>query len=177
MNNELENNSNQLKKKLGNTPTFSVPENYMDGIEDDFFLKLKEQQFPASTSFETPDNYFDNLEDKLIKIVNTSPKKGKIVSLKSKLYKLIPTTIAASVLLFVGLQFLINKSNNITLDQISSNDIENWFEENTEPEFAFNFEDNLEDSELTFTSININQDAIEDYFNSIDNSDILNEMP
>ena len=41
MNNELENNSNQLKKKLGNTPTFSVPENYMDGIEDDF-LYLKE---------------------------------------------------------------------------------------------------------------------------------------
>ena len=173
MNNELENN---LKKKTGNTLPFSIPENYMDGIEDDFFMKIKEQPFPKTTSFTTPDRYFENLEDEILNKTNTSFKKGKLIHFNSTLIKLLPTTIAACLLVFVGLQFFNTPSTEVSFDAISNDDIEAWFEENnsyTDTEIAFTFDEAIDENELTLTAVNLNNDALEDYFNTIEHIDLL----
>jgi len=180
MNNELANSINYIKEKTGKDSGFSIPKDYLTGIEDDFMMKLKEEKLPKTTSFDTPNTYFDNLESEILdKITSTKEKKGKVISLKSKLRTFIPASIAASLLLFIGLQFLNTKTNtSINFDELSSMDIENWFDETTtysNTELAFTFEDDLDDSELAFSTVNINNDAIEDYFSSIDHSDLINE--
>ena len=178
MNNELENSINYIKEKTGNNSGFSIPKDYLNGIEDDFMLKLKEEELPKTTPFDIPDTYFDNLETAILNKVTNTPKKGKVISLKNKLYKFIPASIAASLLLLITTQFFNNQSNTISLDDLSYTDVENWFEENTiytDTEMVFNFEDNVDDIDFTLTSVNINDNAIEDYLNSIDESYLINE--
>ena len=64
-------------------------------------------------------------------------------------------------------------------DDLMSAGIETWFDETTfysdNTELAFVYENNINENELT--SLNINDDAIEDYFNTIDDhADLLNEI-
>ena len=178
MNNELENSIQYIKEKTRETPGFSIPENYFDGIEDDFTIKLKEELLPSSTSFNIPDTYFDNLETEILSKVNTTTnKKGKVISLKSRFLKFAPASIAASLLLITSLFF--NNNNTSTLEDVSYTDIENWLDENTiytDTELAFAFEDHLDESELSLNGISFNDDVLEDYLNSIDHSDLLNEI-
>ena len=178
MNNELENSINYIRDKAGNESGFSIPTNYLNGIEEDFLLKLKEEELPASIPFDVPDTYFNNLEDEITSKI-TVPKKGKVISLKRKLFKFIPASIAASLLLFSSVYFFNNQSNkDINFEDLSYNDIEAWFEETTtytNNEFAFSFEESIDD-ELAFSTISIDNDVIEEYFNTIDQDDLLNEI-
>jgi len=93
--------------------------------------------------------------------------------------KFIPVSIAASLLLFMGLQFFYQKTDTpISFEDLTSMDIENWFDETTtysNTELAFTFEDDLDDNELTFTKVSIDNSTLEEYFSSIDNSDLIHE--
>ena len=110
--------------------------------------------------------------------MNTS-KEVKVISLKNRVLKFIPSLAAASVILFMGLHFLNNQNSTVTLDDISSTDVENWYESvvgysnNTALALAYEMVD-FEENELSI--VNINNEVIEDYFNSIDNASLLNEI-
>ena len=177
MNDDLKNSINYIKDKTEGYTGFSIPENYLDGIEDDFSIKLSEDKLPQYSSFTTPNAYFDTLEDTILNKVN-APKKGKVISLKSRFKKLAPIAVAASFLLFFTFQFL-NNDTSPTFENISYVDVENWLDENTlytDTELAFAFEDNLDETELSLSEVSFNNDALEDYFDSIDHSDLLNEI-
>lgn len=179
MNNELKNSINYLKGKTHNSSGFSIPNNYLDGIEDDFFLKLKEEQLPKSTSFDVPDTYFDTIETEILNKITNPLKKGKVISFKNKFHKLIPVAVAASLLIFITTQFYNNEKKNISFDELSYIEVENWFNENTiytETELVYSFEDDIEYNAIAMTNENINDDAIEDYLNSIDESNLINEI-
>ncbi len=176
MNNELQNSIKYIKEKTGSDSGFSIPENYFNGIEDDFLIKLSEEKLPNTSSFDTPGNYFDNLENDILSKIDTTPKQGKVISLKSRLFKYLPTAVAASLVLFLSFQFL-NTKETTSIDDISYADIEDWFEENnTNTELAFVYEDNLDENDLTLTDVNFSDETIEDYLNSVDHSDLLNEI-
>lgn len=180
MNNELENNNKYLKEKAGNKPGFSIPKDYFKGIEDDFLIKLKEDKLASSNSFDIPDTYFDTLETEILaKVAINSSKETKVITLKSRILKFIPATVAASLLLFTCLQFFNNQKKRINFEDLSYTDIETWFDETASytdtTELAFVYESNTNENELTL--LNIHDDAIEDYFNTIDDhADLLNEI-
>lgn len=179
MSNELENSLNYIKKKATSNSGFSIPKNYIDGIEDDFLLKLKEKELPNGNPFDLPKNYFKELETEILNKVSIPSKKGKVISLKSKFFKLIPTTIAASLLVFIGLQFFKNKDTSINFNNISHTDAEDWLEDTTiytDTELAFIFEEDIDETDFTLTTVDLSDAAIEDYFNSIDHADLLNEI-
>ena len=156
---------------------FKTPTNFLDSVEDDFFSKLTEEKLPNSNGFEVPKDYFNSLEDEILKKITP---KTKVISLGSRLKKMIPLAAAASVLLFIGINYFSVQSETITFDDISSTEIENWLENgytsiNTTDLASVLDETDFNDNEL-IDNTTIEDTEIEDYLNSIDASSLINEI-
>ena len=86
---------------------------------------------------------------------------------------------AASIILFIGLNSFVFKTNKaLTLDSLSNDDFEFWLDSNTitTSEVALVLEDDILD-ENDFYFLTIKDETIEDYLNnSIDYKDLLNEI-
>ena len=179
MNRELKDSEDFIRNNTSGVHGFNAPKNYFKTIEDSVIANIAEQGFNKDTAFHTPDNYFENFEEKLFSKLGTPKKEVKVISLRSRLLKIIPTAAAASVLLFIGLNYFSNSVNN-TFDSISSEELENWFDESyTE----FNANTSIEFVDADFTEMNIieNESSVEDedileYFNTFDNTSLLTEM-
>ena len=117
MENENKHNDDWLSK-LPKESGFEVPNGYFDNIEDQFSTKLKEETLPDSSGFEVPEGYFDTLENKILDQVEL-PKKGKVISLRSRILR-ISSVAAAVALLFVSyLNFFNTSSYDPTFDEIA----------------------------------------------------------
>jgi len=123
-------------KKSG--PGFSHPEGYFDGLEDRFVEGLKNKEVQQSEEsliqgleaigkshgFKVPDGYF--AQDNLNIVV---PRSHKVISLVSKnIKKWGGLSIAASLLLFIGLRFFTSDNAQMELTELSNTDIENWID-------------------------------------------------
>ncbi|OSY88348.1 hypothetical protein WH52_06180 [Tenacibaculum holothuriorum] len=156
---------------------FKTPTNFLDSVEDDFFTKIAEEKLPKTNGFEVPKDYFNSLEDEILKKV---PSQTKVINLRSRLKKAIPLAAAASVLLFIGINYFSVQSETITFDDISSTEIENWLENgytsiNTTDLASVLDETDFNDNEL-IDNTTIEDIEIEDYLNSIDASSLINEI-
>lgn len=158
---------------------FSIPENYFDSIEDNVLSKIIEEQLPGELTYNVPDNYFEGFEDKLFSNSEFIKKETKVISLKSRILKFIPTAAAACMILFVGFNyFSTTKSNSI--DSITSDDLELWIEDNYNDYSTVNL---IEFVDADFTEKNIieddtsiNDDDILEYLNTIDSNSLLTEI-
>lgn len=178
MEEQIKNSEAYLNSILGKENGFSTPDNYFNLIEDNIEIKIAEENLKKESGFKTPDSYFSNLEDAILTKVNTIEKKPKVISFKSRVLKLIPIAAAASIILFIGLNsFIFNKTDELTLDSLSDNDIEIWLDTNTisTNDIAFVYNEDLL-SEIDFSFATLEDENIEDYINSIDNTSILNEL-
>lgn len=177
MNDNNLHNTNFLKDNLGNKKSFTTPENYFDGVEDNFFIKLKEESLPKGNSFTTPHNYFESLEDTLLNKIQEN-KEVKVISLKSRILKFTSYAAAASVVLFIALNsFVFNTNNSVTFDSLSESDIEFWIdnEDIFTGDLATVYEEDIESANaLYFTEIQDEQ--IEDYLINTDSDLILNTI-
>jgi len=99
---------------------FIIPDEYFDNFES---------QVLSKTTHDIPKDYFNNLEDMVFKrIKNTSSSNIEVVTLKEKIIKkYIPILAAASVVLFIGLNFYSPAYNN-TNDSLNKDSINNWLE-------------------------------------------------
>lgn len=98
---------------------FSTPKNYFEGIETKVFAKINS---------DIPDNYFDSIEDKVFAKLASEKQTVKVISFKSRIVKrFIPILAAASLVLFIGLNFL-NKSETTTFDSLEISDISTWLD-------------------------------------------------
>lgn len=185
MDKNLQHSINYITSKTGGKSKFSVPKNYFDGIEDDVLTKISEVNLPNKELFTVPKDYFTNLEDEILAKIspedNIQPKKEvKVISLQKRILQVIPYTVAASVVLFIGTYFFNNYNNStVTLDDITVAEIENWYNngygDSNETELAMTLETvDFTDDELS--SIQLNDAVLEDYFNSKDNTLLLNEI-
>ncbi len=166
------------KKATANLPDFngfSTPQNYFNELEDDLLERIPEISLPNKTNIGgVPEGYFDSLEDSILnKIKNEqeSDKEIKVISLSKRIRKYIPVAAAASILLFIATYFIIPiESGEVTIAEL-----DDWFEngygDTNSYELAMLFttddfsEDNLSD--------NVNDDTIEEYFNTIDTSTLI----
>lgn len=177
MKEELKNSKKYISSKVGKTTSFTTPNNYFKSVEDSFLLKLAEEKFPEKAGYYVPEDYFNKLDTIVLSKVTNQKKKTRVVSLKQKLLRIIPLAAAASILLFVGLNsFVFNTEKQITIDSISDADIESWLTINN---LHYNDialvlqEDILNDNE--FSMANIQNETIEEYIISTDNTNLLNE--
>jgi len=179
MDKEIKNSVDYISKKAGNKTSFSTPSNYFNNLEETIAARLSEENFTKENSFEVPDTYFNNLEDRILAKVSSAEKETTIISFKYRILKMIPIVAAASIALFIGLNsFLFNTTEELTLDAVSDDDIEFWFDTSTltTNEITLALEDAILD-ENDFSFSTIENETIEDYINnSIDYTDLLNEI-
>ncbi|MBU3011972.1 hypothetical protein KO506_11200 [Polaribacter vadi] len=178
MENEIKHSVAFLRKQIGNKAGFSTPSNYLNNLEDDITIKISEESFIKETSFKVPDTYFNNLEDDILSKVTSEEKETKVISFKERVLKILPFAAAASIALFIGLNsFVFNTSNSNTIDTLSDDDFEYWLDASTidtDDIVEILPEDILEINEFSFALIE--DETIEDYINSIDNTSLLNEL-
>ena len=178
MENELKNSIKYINSKTGKKSGFTVEANYFDNIEASIDAKIFEEKLSNVTAFKTPNTYFKNLEDSILDKILEEESAPKVVSLKERIFKFIPVAAAASIALFIGINTFVFKNNEeISLDTITDDEIEYWLDANTlsSTDIAMILEDDIkEENDFSFT--NINDESIEDYINSIDNTTLLNEL-
>ncbi len=172
MSKELKHTLDFLNQKVGKKAGFSTPKNYFNEVEENLATSIFTNSLPKESAFTTPTNYFDTLDDALLSKLNT--KEVKVITLRKRVLQYIPIAAAASVLLFIGINYF--NSQKITFEDITIADIESWYEEGyAEPDtealtMALNTSDLEED---LFSSIS--SESLEDYLITIDAPLLLNE--
>ncbi|MDG2193922.1 MAG: hypothetical protein P8K77_03525 [Polaribacter sp.] len=171
MNKELHNSIDYIRNKTQNEHGFSVPENYLDTVDEILLSKLIEKQLPIENGFVVSEDYFDTMEASLFSNINFPKKESKVISIRKRITRYIPSAAAASVLLFFGLNYF-SLTTTTSFDDISFSDIDHWFDQgdldlNTTNTFFIDadFTENnlLEDDSLS------DEDLLE-YLSTIDNS-------
>jgi hypothetical protein len=167
-----------LKSVLQNGTGFSVPKNYFNTAEDCFSSFLLEKEIPEKSGFSVPKNYFKKVE-KLILEKTGFKKEAKVISLKSKFLKYTPAAAAASIALFLSINyFTSSNASEINFDTLDRTDIENWIVENSNDLSDKDFVTLLHieiSNENDFALTDLQNDAIEEYIINIEESSLLNE--
>lgn len=172
------NSLDYIKSITQNKNGFSTPENYFDSVEDTVFSKIKEQSFSKENAFTAPKDYFENFEDSLFEKINFPKKEVKVISLRARLLKVIPAAAAASVLLFIGLNYF-SFSDTASFESISSEELENWLDESyiNNASSTVNFVDaDFKDSNVLEEVSSIKDEDILEYLNTIDSATLLTEI-
>jgi len=177
MEDKTKNSEEFLNSVLGNKNGFSIPKDYFENSEERLLGFLSEEKLPNKNPFSTPNLYFDSLEETIFNKVTAVEKTTKIISLKDRIYKVIPFGMAASILLFVGLTYFNNTNTEVNFDNLAQSDIETWIIDNsydmtTQDIATLIPAENIYTSDFAFA--NIDDDEIEDYIISNDTT-ILNE--
>ena len=178
MDTKNKNSLDYIKSITQNKNGFSTPENYFDSVEDTVFSKIKEQSFSKENAFTAPKDYFEHFEDSLFEKINFPKKEVKVISLRSRLLKIIPAAAAASVLLFIGLNYF-SFSDTASFESISSEELENWLDESyiNNASSTVNFVDaDFKDSNVLEEDSSIEGEDIFEYLNTIDSSTLLTEI-
>jgi hypothetical protein len=176
MNRENLHNEDFLKSITQNDHGFSTPKNYLDSIEESIMCGIIEDSFPKDSSYKVPNDYFNTVEDKIYAKLNAPTKEVKVISLRQRLLQAIPMAAAASVLLFIGLNYF-STSENYTFDSISTDELEVWLDENYSLSTPLEFVDaDFTDSNIIENENSLEDEDILDYFNTIDNTSLLTEI-
>lgn len=160
------------QSKLPKGSGFEVPEGYFDQVEDQFSAKLREASLPKSSGFEVPEGYFNTLEDKILENVEL-PKKGKVISLKSRIIQISSVAAAIAILFVSYLIFFESIDEEPTFEEIAV-----WIDTNisdVETEDLVNLletDENLDDS---FFDTSIENNNIEKYLDENDTYILIEE--
>jgi len=178
MEQEINNSESFLKSVLQNSAGFSVPKDYFNTAENRFSSFLVEKELPEETGFSVPENYFQNVEKSILKKTGFK-KEAKVISLKSKFLKYIPVSAAASVALFLSINYFTYLDNSkINFNTLERTDIENWIVENSnelsDKDFVAILHSEIS-NENDFALTDLQSDAIEEYMINIEESSLLNE--
>jgi hypothetical protein len=174
------NSENYIKKMFGKKPGFKVPKGYFKEVDKLFFIKRSTSNFPKKTGFTTPENYFDSLESSILENYKTTKPFKKTRSLSAKIIRFSPFAVAASVLLFIGINYFSFPTRlNYNIENIAITEVEKWVQENiniinsNDLSLAFETSD-FKESELIFSSVNNNE--IEEYLQTMETLSFTNEI-
>ncbi|MEE3999316.1 hypothetical protein V1T75_03110 [Tenacibaculum sp. FZY0031] len=176
MNEKIKHTINFINQKAGKNCSFSVPQNYFEEVEERINTSIFIDSLPKKKTFNTPDDYFDTIEaqiqSRLIKEQTTEP---KVISLRKRVLQYIPLAAAASVLLFIGINYF--NTQKITFEDITTTDIESWYENGYGDIDNSELAATLNTSELDEDILaSISDETLEDYLNSVDTPTLINEI-
>lgn len=170
---------------------FSVPNGYFDALEDKLRIisedisgnedndttNLTKSSEPDSilkdhkkikSGFTVPDGYFDSLEPE-----GLEKKSNHVIALNSKISRIVSLSIAASILLFFGIQYnngLNAVSNEFTLHE---DEISDWVEMDLVSFNSYEIAEVFSDVELE--EITYSEEELYDYLNEVDIENIILE--
>lgn len=182
MEKDLQHSIDYITSKTSNKRGFSIPKDYFNKFEDVVLSNITEANLPKEESFAVPSEYFTSLEDKILTKITSEEKtkqknKGKIILFQESIQRIIPyASVAASILLFISIYFLNNRNSQISLDDISVAEIENWYDNgygnanNTALAMVIETSDFNDDD---IASIILSDENLENYFNSTDDTTVL----
>ena len=172
--NRIEKNNENLFDKDPIGTGFSAPKGYFDTIEDVFSMKLQEENFPKGNAYRVPEGYFNRLEDTILSKVDL-PKKGKVISLRKRLIQWVPTAAAASILFFIGINYIAKNADEYIF---TDDELTVWFESNvtsiTNDDLSVAFGD-IEFNQSSLLEDTFESDDIEEYLTTEDTSLLFEE--
>ena len=172
-------NNKNLIEGISNDTGFNTPLNYFDDLEDTIISKIREEHIPDEVSFLAPNDYFSTFDEELLSKIEFPQKDVKVISLKSRFLKIIPTAAAACMLLFIGLNYF-STNEKISFETISNEELELWFNESNLENDAINLlefvDTDLNNNNTIEEDTSINDDDILEYLNTINNSTLLTEI-
>ncbi|WP_298763617.1 hypothetical protein [uncultured Polaribacter sp.] len=177
MENEIKNSEDYLKSILKKETGFTTPENYFSKVEDNIETLIFKEKLPTKTGFKVPDAYFNTIQDTILDNIKIE-KEVKVISLKQRILKYSAIGVAATIALFLSLNFFNTTATTADFNKLAQTDIENWIVENssefTTEDFATILNESiLNEEEFVFTDLK--NDAIEEYIINTDNTYLLNE--
>lgn len=176
MNDKLKHTIDFINQQVGKDCGFSTPQNYFEEVEEIINTSVFIDSLPKNKAFNAPDDYFDEIEVQIqSKLATEQTTETKVISLRKRVLQYIPVAAAASVLLFIGINYF--NAQKITFEDITITDIESWYE---------NGYGDIDNSELAVTLntseldedilASISDETLEDYLNSIDTPTLINEI-
>ena len=178
MEQKIENSEAFLKTVLHKSTGFSAPKNYFSSAEDHFSSFLIEKELSKENGFTIPENYFEEIESSLIEKI-IFKKEVKVISFKNKLIKYIPITAAASIALFLSVNYLNSfDTKEINFNALGNTDIENWIVENSNELSNKDFRALLHSGishENDLALIDLQNKDIEEYMINSEENSLLNE--
>ncbi|WP_440066168.1 hypothetical protein [Tenacibaculum discolor] len=176
MNEKLKHTINFINQQVGKDCGFSTPQNYFEEVEETINTSVFIDSLPKKKAFSAPDGYLDAIEAKIqSKLETEQTTETKVISLRKRILQYIPVAAAASVLLFIGINYF--NTQKITIEDITITDIESWYEngygdiDNSELAVTINTSELEED---IFASIS--DETLEDYLDSVDIPTLINEI-
>ncbi|MFT4643313.1 MAG: hypothetical protein ACI89R_001158 [Candidatus Azotimanducaceae bacterium] len=142
---------------------FKTPENYFETIEDSVLNHIHK----TDAAFSIPEGYFDTIEDNVLEKIN---KEHKVISLKNRIVKqFIPFIAAASLLLFISLQFF-NTHDTDLFASLETSEIENWIENDELGLNSYEIASLYDDIDIENLDINslYDDDEMLNYLNEVD---------
>ncbi len=166
-----------MKASDKNNP-FKTPPTYFEEFSDILSTRLREEslKLPKENGFALPDGYFDGLNDSIKE--KLEQRETKVIPLKpNRKYYLVAASIAAIILVFIGLNWDTTKENT-SWDDIANTDIENYFENNDIGLSSYEIAEVLpvDGLEITdFLNSELSEEHILDYLNErVDDYEELN---
>lgn len=164
----------EFDKKIRNTEEsgFKIPENYFSNLEEQISSKLNMGKPVNSSGFITPTDYFKNIDLEILKKKKNTNVSRVFSILNNNYTKLIGLSIAASILLFIGINN--RTSNNISFNSIEVTEIESWMEEDLITFSTYEITEAFGDINLNIEN-NYSESELLEYFNNIDIENLILE--
>ncbi len=164
-----EKNKDILKKNKNNDSGFLLPENYFKDIEGKIISKVK------YTGFKAPINYFQEIDDQILNNYKETTSQTKVYKLiKSRKFKFIGYSIAASFLLFIGLNNFNVENEQLEFETLEFSEIEGWMDNDLISFSSYDIQDTFGDISLTNDEI-YTSDAVYLYLVEENIENLLNE--
>ncbi len=176
MSEDLKHSIEYINNKIHNKHGFSVPSNYFKELEAEISNTFSEINIPEQNNFDTPTDYFSSLEDQILtKVKKESTTTIKVISLKGRLKKYIPKVAAAAIFLFTSIYFILTRFDD---SNISAEEVQAWFDNDYDTTSTYELAMLLDNNDLIGEeiSLNLNNDDLDEYFNTIDNSSLIDEL-
>ncbi len=162
---------------------FKTPEDYFDKLEDRLAKKVAENKSlkklviirpnelktqRKDTGFKVPIDYFKEVETRVIKSLDTKKRVSKVRRLS-----FISLSIAASILLFFGIQFMNKGQHNLDQIVLQSEEVASWVDEDLISFDTYEIAEAFSDIELEHPFYS--DEAVNDYLDFIDIESLIIE--
>lgn len=154
----IDKNEHNINPMIPKNSGFDVPKGYFDSVEDEFSIRLKEENLPGTSGYKVPDGYFESLEDKILSQVTDKPE-GKVIPLRTRILR-VASVAAVFVFIFISIWNNAKNEEDLTSDEIAS-----WIEVNIS-DIDLNDIYNELDEDVEFMEVDLLENSIEN--NSID---------
>jgi len=177
---------NRIDKTGSSSSGFKIPDGYFDNLENILTQKVLTNESSdkkealhlirpnelkskrKETGFKVPENYFDQLESGFKK-----PKELLTNNRKVRRLRLVSMSVAASILLFFGIQFMNKGEQNVNQIILDNEEIADWVDEDL---ITFDSYDIAE----AFSNVEIEQtlytdEAVNDYLDFVDIESLIIE--